>query len=266
MKEQQSAPTPNPQPSPTAPTPSAASANPLWRDLLIPISIVLAGGLVGLGLYFGGGTAGPGNAQIAAQPNQPAERPQGNLEAFDPVTESDHIKGNPDASVVIIEYSDYDCAFCSRFHDTMNAVVAERGDEVAWVYRHFPLEQLHPNAPAVAVASECVADLGGNDAFWTFTDGYFAARSAGDETSHAELIPQLVTEAGVAQAAFTECFESGEFNTAVQADVDDAVETGGRGTPWSIVVGPDGSVYPLNGAQPRDAVEQLIDIALEAGE
>jgi len=208
--------------------PAAAPTNSLWRDLLIPISIVLAGGLVGIGLYFGGGTTSPaGDAQVAGQPAQPAER-EGDLDAYDPITEADHIKGDPDAPVVVIEYSDFDCPFCSRFHDTMNDVVAERDGDVAWVYRHFPLEQLHPNAPAVAVASECVAELGGNDAFWSFTDEYFAARGTGDNSAHGELIPELVVAAGVEQAAFTECFESGELNGLVQADVDDAVETGGR--------------------------------------
>jgi len=90
-----------------------------------------------------------------------------------PVTEDDHIKGDLNAPIKIIEYSDFDCPFCSRFHETMDQVVSQN-DDVAWVYRHFPLDQLHPNARTVAQISECVANLGGNEAFWTFTDGYFA--------------------------------------------------------------------------------------------
>lgn len=97
------------------------------------------------------------------------------LENVDPVSASDHIRGNPDAEIVIVEYSDFDCPFCARFHSTMNSVMDQYGEEVAWVYRHFPLESLHPNAPAVAVASECVAELGGNDAFWKFADSYFGS-------------------------------------------------------------------------------------------
>ncbi len=92
-----------------------------------------------------------------------------------PVSDSDHVRGNPDADVVIIEYSDFDCPFCTRFHETMKDVVADSDGRVAWVYRHFPLEQLHPQAAAVAVASECVADIGGDDAFWQFTDSYYSA-------------------------------------------------------------------------------------------
>lgn len=95
------------------------------------------------------------------------------LNSVTPVTANDHIKGDISAPIVIIEYSDFDCPFCVRFGGTMKSVVAKYpGTEVAWVYRHFPLEQLHPNAKAIAVASECVAKLEGNGAFWTFTEGY----------------------------------------------------------------------------------------------
>lgn len=97
------------------------------------------------------------------------------LEEVNPVTSEDNVKGDVEnAKVTIVEYSDFDCPFCTRFHATMNSVFAKYNGEVAWVYRHFPLEQLHPNAKAVAVASECVAKLGGNDAFWTFADGYLS--------------------------------------------------------------------------------------------
>jgi len=95
------------------------------------------------------------------------------LEKMTPVNESDHVKGNRDAKVVIVEYSDFDCPFCTRFHATMNALVAKYpATEVAWVYRHFPLAQLHPDAETVAVAAECVAKLEGNEGFWKFADSY----------------------------------------------------------------------------------------------
>lgn len=230
----------------------------LMKDLLIPISIVIAGIAVGAGMYFSGGAAQPGaNGLAAAEPVKAVD----NTGKINPVTESDHIKGNPDAPIKIVEYSDFDCPFCSRFHDSMKIVTEKYGDNVAWVYRQFPLEQLHPQAPAVAVASECVAELGGNDAFWVFTDGYFAARGAGDNTAHGELIAQLVTKAGVSSASFTECFDSGRHITSVQADMDNAIETGGGGTPWSILIGPSGKTYPINGALPQQAIEQVIELA-----
>ncbi|MCA9366932.1 thioredoxin domain-containing protein [Candidatus Kaiserbacteria bacterium] len=95
-----------------------------------------------------------------------------NTDAVRPVTAEDHIKGSLDAPIKIVEYSDFDCPFCTRAHETLVEIMAENND-VAWVYRHFPLDSLHPNARTLATVSECVAKEGGNDAFWSFADGYF---------------------------------------------------------------------------------------------
>ncbi|MCA9360822.1 thioredoxin domain-containing protein [Candidatus Nomurabacteria bacterium] len=249
---------------PNQPVAATPEAKPLTsRDLLIPVSIIVAGLFVGAGLYFGGG--GSGSPVIAVDTvNQPVAEAVDNTGKVNPVTENDHIKGSLAAKVKVVEFSDFDCPFCSRFHDVMNAVMAKySGDEVAWVYRQFPLEQLHPNAPAIALASECVSKLGGNDAFWTFADGYFSAKGSGDSTPANELIPKLVLQAGVSGPAFTECFDNKELASEVQDDMNNAVETGGRGTPWSIIIGPTGKTYPINGALPQSAVEQLIEVALK---
>lgn len=87
----------------------------------------------------------------------------------DPVTENEHIFGNKNADVLVIEYSDLECSFCARFHQTMHQVIADYNGKVAWVYRHLPL-QMHENAEEKAVASECVAEIGGNEAFWKYVD------------------------------------------------------------------------------------------------
>jgi protein-disulfide isomerase len=246
----------NPEPTQSTNTPITTPAvRPIWYDLLIPGSIVVAGLFIGVGLYFSGATGG-------MQPNVAVEPPAqpDNTQLVNEVTEADHIKGSLDSGIVIVEYSDYDCVFCGRFHNTMNDIVATN-DDVAWVYRHSPIAQLHPQARAVAVAAECVAELAGNDAFWTFTDGYFAAREGGNDAPHAELIAQLATTAGVTQAPFAECFESERTDTLVQEDMDNAQATGGGGTPWSILIGPSGKTYPINGALPPASVERLIQIA-----
>ena len=230
---------------------------------MIPVAIVLAGACIGLGLYLGGSPAGENTAAqqyAAAEPAEPADT----TDQVRPVDGTDHIKGDIDADIVIVEYSDFDCPFCSRFHESMDQIV-QNNEDVAWVYRHFPLEQLHPQARAVAVASECVADLGGNDAFWTFTDRYFEERGAGNGAAHAELIGELAIEAGVDSVAFASCFENGDTNAAVQEDIDNAVTTGGRGTPWSVVIGPSGATYPINGAQPAATVDQLLEVIRSEG-
>ncbi len=234
----------------------APATNTLMKDLMIPLSIVIAGLFIGAGLYFGGGPSLSATAPAIA----PAVKAD-NTDKVNPVTADDHIKGNPDATVKIVEYSDFDCPFCSRHHDSMNTLLEKRGDDLAWVYRHLPLEQLHPEAASVAMASECVAELGGNDAFWNFTDGYFEARGNGNKTEHGTLIGNLIKGTGITADSFEECFESGRYLDDIQDDMDNATATGGRGTPWSIIIGPTGKTYPVNGAVPMSVIEQMIEVA-----
>lgn len=246
----------------TAVTQKSTSAISL-KDVLVPISIVIAGLFVGAGLFFSGGNFGPEevakNTNTGTTPTAQADT----TNKLDPVTESDWIKGDINAPIKIVEFSDFECPFCKRFHETVQQVMDNSNGEVAWVFRQFPLEQLHKKAIPVAIASECVGELGGDAAFWTFTDGYFRDTLTNDRTDIETLIPKLVLEAGIQQQPFTDCFESARTEAAVNTDLQDAVETGGRGTPWSIIVGPTGKTYQINGAQPAAVVEQLIKLALE---
>lgn len=91
------------------------------------------------------------------------------------LSEADHTNGSQEARIQVIEYSDFDCPFCGRFHITMNQIMTEYGDagEVAWTYRHSPIEQLHPNAKNTSVISECIAELEGEEKFWEFTNIIF---------------------------------------------------------------------------------------------
>lgn len=198
----------------------------------------------------------------SAAPEQPQVQ-SANLEAMRPIGPEDHIRGNPDAPVKIVEYSDTECPFCKRFHDTMKELMATYGAEgkVAWVYRHFPLDQLHQKARTEAVASECAAAQGGNDAFWAYMDRLMEITPSNDGLDPAEL-PRIAAFVGLDVAKFSACLSSDTYAQKVQDDVDNAVETGGQGTPWSIVVGPNGKKYELSGAQPIEAVRQLVDIAL----
>jgi protein-disulfide isomerase len=95
------------------------------------------------------------------------------------VNNDDYVRGPANARVTIVEYSDFDCPFCNQFHSTMNQIMAEYPNDVRWVYRHYPLTQLHPNAENVARISECVQDVGGTEKFWEFADEYFGTVGAG---------------------------------------------------------------------------------------
>lgn len=230
-------------------------------NLGIPIAIVIAAGLIAAAIFFSGSKGGSltGNTPSATDTGNNQVTPERTVE---PVTEADHIRGNPNAPILIVEYSDYDCPFCKNFHTTMNQVMEKYGTEgkVAWVYRQFPLQQLHPNAPKLAAASECVAELGGNDAFWSFTDQVFDGRGINEQTDLTKL-PGFAEKAGVDKAAFQSCLQSGKYDEHVQEDFKKAVAAGAQGTPYSVVmVGNQQGV--INGAQQYPVVEQIIESLL----
>jgi protein-disulfide isomerase len=96
--------------------------------------------------------------------------------ALKPASKDDHIRGSLDAKVKIIEYSDLQCPFCARHHPVMKQLEsAYSPDDFAWIYRHFPLSSIHPNAQPLAEASECASEIGGNNGFWAFIDKVFGA-------------------------------------------------------------------------------------------
>lgn len=226
--------------------------------LTTPVAIVIAGAFVAVALYFGS-QGSPSSAGIQQQPV--AQQPTGDLDQMAPITSADHIRGNPNAPVKIVEYSDTECPFCKRFHETLKQVV-DSNSNVAWVYRHFPLDQLHKKARKEAVATECANELGGNDAFWKYLDRLFVITPANDGLDPAEL-PRIAQYVGLNVEKFNECLGSTRYDQHIEDEVQNAVATGGNGTPWSIVVSKSGKKYPLSGAQPLEAVNQLIDLALK---
>lgn len=114
-----------------------------------------------------------GKAAATTLPSQIVKLTADKAGAFPRLKENDHVNGDRDAKVLLVEYSDFQCPFCQRFHPTTKQVLEQFGKDVALVYRHFPLDQIHPYARPAAVASECVAEIGGNDAFWKFADKAF---------------------------------------------------------------------------------------------
>lgn len=230
------------------------------NTLVIAIAIIIAGMLIAGAVIFSAGKGG--NTNVVA--NAPAQ-PTSNLDAMNPVTSEDHIRGDINAPVKIVEYSDTECPFCKKFHNTMQQVVSEYGasGKVAWVYRHYPLDQLHAKARKEAEATECAAELGGNDKFWAYLDRLMEVTPTNDGLDPAEL-PKIAEYVGLDKNAFSTCLSSGKFAKKVEDHVQNAMATGGNGTPWSIVVDAKGKKYPLSGAQPYTSVKQLIDIALQA--
>ncbi|MEK7189091.1 MAG: thioredoxin domain-containing protein [Patescibacteria group bacterium] len=179
---------------------------------------------------------------------------------FAPVTKADWMRGNPDAGISIIEYSDLECPYCKSFHPEISQAVEEYKDDVRWVYRHFPLT-IHPKAATEAEASECAGELGGNDGFWAFIDRVFEVTPSNNGLDLATL-PDIAEYAGLDRVAFTECLDSGRHTQKVQEQISDAIAAGGQGTPYSVIVTPDGEKIPVNGAVSYAQLKSFIDSVL----
>ena len=222
------------------------------NKFLIPLAIVVAGVLVSAAIYFGGSTVSPvaGGEDELKEIDIPA------------VTETDHIVGSRNANLVIVEYSDTECPFCKVFHNTMKEVVSTYEGEVAWVYRHFPIAQLHAKATKEAEATECAAELGGNQGFWNYINKVFDTTKSNDSLDPAEL-PKIATAVGLDATAFNACLSSGRHSQFIQDSVAEAVKAGARGTPYSVIIAKDGTKVVINGAEPIAMVKAKIDALLK---
>jgi len=241
--------------------PVTAPVTQAQNPFIIPGAILIGFAMIAGAIFFSGGFGGGTGIAPGVAKEQPQEVAE--IEPIRPIDENDHIRGNPNAPIVIVEYSDYDCPFCKNYHETMNNVMADYGStgQVAWVYRHFPLEQLHPNAAGIALAAECVADIAGNEGFWTFSDLVFGERTTNAPTNITKLADYAV-EAGADKAAFESCVSEGKFIAEVTEDFQDGAKAGVRGTPHSLVqVG--GQQIVINGAQPYANVKQTIEALLD---
>jgi protein-disulfide isomerase len=232
----------------STPAPTKQQSNPY----LVPIAIVVAG-LAIAGAILAGNSGGDTKAA-----------PSGNsLEAqVAPVTEADHVLGGEDPLVYLIEYSDYQCPFCTRFHETVVQLLEEYEGKVAWVYRHFPLDSIHPDARPAAIAAECMAEQGGSDAFWAFTNKVFEE----DLQLSPENYQSVAQELGLDMAAFDECTSEMRYDDLVQQQMENAMEIGGQGTPFNVLLTKDGQSLTFSGALPIERVRPLVDRALRAVE
>jgi len=219
----------------------------------IPIAIVIGFALIAIAIYFTGNRNTP---TVVSDPNQPVQVTSSNIS---PVTEDDYIRGNPNAQIMLVEYSDYDCPFCKVFHTTMKTIMDDYGitGNVAWAYRQFPIQSLHPNAPRISEAALCVGELGGNDAFWKFSDQVFDDREPNQPTNMT-MLPRYAEEAGVDRAQFESCLNSGRMTQKVADSVAEGVAAGIQGTPHTVLI-VGGQQTVINGAQPYAVVKEIID-------
>jgi protein-disulfide isomerase len=162
--------------------------------------------------------------------------------------------GPADAPITIVEFSDFQCPFCKRFHDeTSQTLLAAYPDQIRFVYRHLPLTSIHPEAFPAAEASMCANE---QNSFWQYHDAIFANQQNMDQ----ELFLQIAGDLNLDMTAFQDCLASQKYREQIQADADLALSLGVNATPTFFING-----LAVVGAQPLEAFKQVIDQEL-AGE
>ncbi len=211
-----------------------------------------------------GGNSGNNNiAKVAQAPPQvQPEEPKADLTKMPPVSDQDWILGDRNAQVIMVEYSDYQCPFCQRFHPTMQQIMKDYAGKVAWVFRQYPLS-FHPFAQKAAEAGECVGKIGGNDKFWAFTNKAYETGAKDPNALAVDNLVKLASELGVDASKVRSCISSGEMAGKVKADMDGGSAAGVTGTPGTILVAKNGKSDFVPGAYPVDAVKAQIDALLK---
>ncbi len=231
-------------------------------NIFVPLAILAAGLLIAGSIYFNRATVAPQKITV--------QEPVSSLvktEAFVPLSASDHVRGDiTKADVIIVDYSDLECPYCKLLHKTYEEIYKEneKSGKVAWVYRHFPIS-IHQKAVKEAEAAECVAELGGNDAFWDFIDIVYEITPSNDGLDHAKL-PEIAAQVDVDKTAFESCLASGKYTEKIKESYTNTLKlVGEEATPFSVLV-VRGKVIPLVdetgtglGAVPYTTMKALVD-------
>lgn len=151
------------------------------------------------------------------------------------ISENDHVKGNPNASFVIIEYSDFQCPACAYYETQVNTLLEAHGDSIAFVYRHFPLKQIHRNAAEAARASEAAARQG---KFWEMHDILFENQAEWSGLGNPRsLFGEYALEIGLNQEQFLADIKDPQIAAVVEHHYRSAIQNNFRGTPTFVVNG-----------------------------
>jgi len=206
-------------------------------------------------------------AQAKAPAPQPAQAPTQPTapQKFQVSLDDDPFKGDPNAPVTVVEFSDFQCPFCSRFFtQTLPALQENYIDtgKIKLVYKDLPLDNLHPNARPAHIAAECADEQG---KFWEYHDVLFEKQSEWNRLSSADLSSQLnqyATSMGLESASFDSCLSSPSMADEVNADFLQAASYGATGTPTFFIGNEKNGFIKLVGAQPYAAFQAAIDAQL----
>lgn len=199
----------------------------------------------------------PANSGQPAQPTQPVKIS----------LDDDPVRGNPDAPITILEFSDFQCPFCARFYSqTLPLIKDEYIDtgKVNLVYRDFPIQSIHPNALPAAVAAECANEQG---KYWEYHDILFENQNSWAKLDTNTLIStfsQYADDVGLVQEQFDSCLETGKYLEEIQQDLNDGRSYDITGTPGFFIGNEEIGFVKISGAQPFDSFKKVIDTQLES--
>jgi len=160
---------------------------------------------------------------------------------------NDHVLGDLNtAKIVMIEYADIECPFCSRHFTTLKEITTEHEGEVAWIFRHFPLTQIHNEAIPAAIASECAAE---QDKFWEMTE----ALSVNYNNLNIARFDQTARDINLDMDKFTSCMKDNDYEEEMARQLQIAAKAGVAGTPTTFI-----NQERVSGAQPKDIIEDII--------
>ncbi|MDB4977889.1 MAG: DSBA-like thioredoxin protein [Candidatus Peribacteria bacterium] len=208
---------------------------------------------VGVAVVANNAPAAPANVP-AAPVAAPAVQP---IPSVDVAT--DRIRGPKNAKVTIVEYSDIQCPYCKRHHPTMLKLMELYPNDVNWVYRHFPLQSIHPFAQKAAEATECLVEQK-KDKFWDYLDAIIAL----DPMSEDSYLTVAKTF-GVNEAKFKDCVTSGKYAQKVADQQNGGVSAGVQGTPANFII--DNATkksVSIDGAAPLSSFQSAIDGILKS--
>tara|TARA_Y100001937_G_scaffold61180_3_gene83783 strand:+ start:57927 stop:58826 length:900 start_codon:yes stop_codon:yes gene_type:complete len=157
------------------------------------------------------------------------------LPAVDIAVDGDPVRGNPEAKVTVVEFSDFDCPYCVRIQPTAQKIREKYGDRIKWVFKDFPLNQIHPEAMGRHVAANCVRKLE-PDKYWDFFDTMFDETKL-EQTRVENGAKKLALSLGVDEAKFDECVANPEMQAEVMGDIEQGEKVGVRGTPSFYIDG-----------------------------
>jgi protein-disulfide isomerase len=205
-------------------------------------------------------------SKITAQPASLQQAPSQPSQPVKISLDDDPIRGDPNAPITIVEFSDFQCPFCARFHvQTLPLLLEEYIDtgKVNLVYRDFPIQSIHPNALPAAVAAECANEQG---KYWEYHDTLFEKQNSWnrlDSNTAISTFSQYATDVGLEQQQFDSCLGSGKYLEEVQGDLRDGRDYDITGTPGFFIGNDKIGFVKINGAQPFESFQRIIDAQLD---